>query len=66
VLSTFTPSFCYRLDKDTSGVIIAAITYPALQLLNELIRERKVSKVYHAIVVGDTPEKGSIDKPLFK
>ncbi len=64
--ATFAPSFCYRLDKDTSGVIIAATTYPALQLLNQLIRERQVTKSYHAIVIGKTPDTWSIEVPLFK
>lgn len=48
---TFHPAFCFRLDKDTSGVIISAKTYPALQYLNEQIRLREVSKTYMAIVV---------------
>lgn len=49
---TFNPSFCFRLDKDTSGVIISAKTYDALQRLNQQIRERKVKKHYIAIVSG--------------
>jgi len=63
---TFKPNFCYRLDKDTSGIVIAALSYPALQLLNRLIRERETSKKYHCIVVGKTPFKGEINEPLFK
>ncbi|USN57212.1 MAG: hypothetical protein H6766_01820 [Candidatus Peribacteria bacterium] len=64
--STFQPSLCYRLDRDTSGVLVSAITYPALQHLNEQIRERKVHKVYQAIVAGITPEDRTADEPLFK
>ena len=41
---TYSPSFCYRLDKDTSGVVISAKTYAALQYLNQAIRERKTDK----------------------
>lgn len=63
--STFSPSFCYRLDKTTSWVMIAAKTYPALQLLNQLIRDRKVNKQYLAIVEGKTPAQGDINDPLF-
>ena len=48
---TFRPSFCFRLDKDTSGVVIAAKNYSSLQYLNELIRERKTSKMYLACVI---------------
>lgn len=61
---TFKPSFCFRLDKDTSGVLIAAKTYEALQLLNKSIRERLVTKQYQAIVVWH-PSPQVIDKPLF-
>jgi 23S rRNA pseudouridine955/2504/2580 synthase len=50
--TTFNPSFCFRLDKDTSGIIISAKSYEALQRLNEQIRERKVQKTYLAIVCG--------------
>lgn len=64
--TTFTPSFCFRLDRDTSGIVIAAKTYPALQELNQLIRQRNVSKTYIAVASGITPEKTTIDVPLFK
>lgn len=64
---TYAPSFCYRLDKDTSGVVISAKTYEALQYLNQLIRERETFKEYTTILVGDmsmnkqtilSPDKG--------
>lgn len=49
--NTFKPSFGYRLDKDTSGVLIAAKTYNALQYINKIIRDRNVDKWYETIVV---------------
>ena len=61
---TFKPSFCFRLDKDTSGVLIAAKSYEALQLLNQRIRDRQVSKLYKAIVTWH-PKPQLIDAPLF-
>lgn len=64
VSDTFKPSFCFRLDKDTSGVLISAKTYEALQLLNKSIRERHVSKQYQAIVLWH-PKPQVIDGPLF-
>ena len=45
--------------------MIAAKTYPALQLLNQLIRDRKVSKEYLAIVEGKPPAHADINDPLF-
>ncbi|MCF7834712.1 RluA family pseudouridine synthase [Candidatus Gracilibacteria bacterium] len=63
---TFKPSFGYRLDKDTSGVLIAAKNYVALQYINEIIRDRKIEKKYLTIVVGDFPNHLLIDKSLEK
>ena len=64
--ATFTPSFGFRLDKDTSGIIVGAKDYEALQYLNEIIRDRKVNKKYIAIVRGAAPKQLVIEKPLFK
>lgn len=47
---TFTPSFGFRLDKDTSGLIVGAKDYEALQYLNKIIRDREVKKHYLAVV----------------
>lgn len=64
--STFKPAFCFRLDKDTSGILIASKTYEALQYLNGLIRDRQVDKYYITVVAGKLPNKLVIKKPLFK
>jgi len=63
---TFKPSFCYRLDKDTSWILIWAKNYQALQYLNELIRDRKTSKEYHCVVLGKAPDHLIIDKKIEK
>lgn len=52
---TFKPSFGYRLDKNTSGVLIAAKNYKSLQYINQIIRERKIDKEYITIVVWNMP-----------
>lgn len=64
--ATFKPSFGYRLDRDTSGVLIAAKSYEALQYINSIIRERDIDKYYLALVVGKFPEHLIIKKPLTK
>lgn len=64
--STFKPSFGFRLDKDTSGVIVGAKSYEALQYLNEIIRERKTEKQYLCIVQWSFPKHIICDKPIFK
>ena len=63
---TFKPAFGYRLDKDTSWVLIAAKTYEALQYFNQIIRDREINKEYLTIVVWKTPDHLIIDKPLEK
>jgi 23S rRNA pseudouridine955/2504/2580 synthase len=64
--NTFKPSFGYRLDKDTSGVLIAAKTYNALQYINKIIRDRKIDKFYMTIVAGIFPQKFESNKALEK
>lgn len=63
---TFKPSFGFRLDKDTSGVIIGAKHYHALQYLNEQIRLRQTIKRYIAIVSGHLRQIIQMQQPLFK
>lgn len=49
---TFKPAVCNRLDKNTSGLIIAAKNYEALKQTNKAIRERQIKKFYMAKVHG--------------
>ncbi|QQO08038.1 RluA family pseudouridine synthase [Breznakiella homolactica] len=49
------PGIVHRLDKDTSGVIIAAYDDEALAFLSEQFRSRSVRKSYLAIVQGGLP-----------
>ena len=61
------PGIVHRLDKDTSGVIIAAWDEEAHEFLAEQFRERKVRKSYAAIVHGCPKEKvGCIDKRIVR
>jgi 23S rRNA pseudouridine1911/1915/1917 synthase len=61
------PGIVHRLDKDTSGVIVVAKTTEAYEFLKEQFQNRKVSKIYNAVVWGNfSPEKmeGIINKPI--
>ncbi len=49
---TFKPAVCNRLDKNTSGLVIAAKNYDALKQTNKAIRERSIKKLYMAKVHG--------------
>ena len=59
------PGIVHRLDKDTSGVLLAAKHWEALERLAVQFRRREVHKVYLALVHGvPTGEKGRIDWPI--
>jgi 23S rRNA pseudouridine1911/1915/1917 synthase len=57
------PGIVHRLDKDTSGVLLAAKTNQAHAKLVELFSERRIQKHYLAICVG-VPKEGLIDAPI--
>ncbi len=59
------PGVVHRLDKETSGVIIMARNDQAHLKLSEQFAQRKVKKIYHALVVGEMPShSGIIDTPI--
>jgi len=62
----FHPSTVQRLDRNTSGIILVALSGKFQRLLTELIRERQISKIYRAVVYGNISENGRIDFPLLK
>jgi 23S rRNA pseudouridine1911/1915/1917 synthase len=56
------PGIVHRLDKDTSGVIIAAKNAAAREFLSEQFRRRTAVKQYLAVVAGSLPaSRGRID-----
>jgi tRNA pseudouridine32 synthase/23S rRNA pseudouridine746 synthase len=62
------PRLVHRLDRDTSGVIVAARTRPAAAFLSEAFAGRDVRKTYLAVVCGGAPapDAGEIDLALKK
>ena len=57
------PGIVHRLDKDTSGVLLAAKTPQAHAKLVELFSERRIQKYYLAVCVGAAKE-GLIDAAI--
>jgi len=55
--SPLRPGIVHRLDRDTSGVMVAARTVPAYLDLVRQFRERSVEKEYLALVRGRPPER---------
>ena len=63
----FRPGIVHRLDKDTSGVIIAAYDDEALAFLADQFKSRRVRKIYGAIVRGTPREaEGVIETRLVR
>lgn len=46
----------HRIDRDTSGCLMFALTKEALDACEDLFKQRKIDKFYHAIVLGRVPE----------
>ncbi|MCG8310335.1 MAG: pseudouridine synthase [Cytophagales bacterium] len=58
---------CHRLDKDTSGVLVFAKNNDAYRNLAVQFQERKVDKIYHAVVDGSTEfHNYLLDVPLIE
>ena len=59
------PGIVHRLDKDTSGLIVIAKNDKAHINLSKQIQDRKVKKIYTALVRGIIPEDtATIDMPI--
>lgn len=59
------PGIVHRIDKDTSGLIIAAKNDAAHQALSAQLADRSLSRVYEAVVRGRMREdEGTIDRPI--
>jgi tRNA pseudouridine32 synthase/23S rRNA pseudouridine746 synthase len=62
------PRLVHRLDRETSGVLVAARTQPAAAFLSQAFASRDTTKIYLAIVCGGAPAPavGEIDLALKK
>jgi len=61
------PELVHRLDRDTSGVILAAKTKPAAGFLGKAIQARKLKKTYLALLSAPPePRSGRIETALLR
>ncbi len=58
------PGIVHRLDLDTAGLMIIALSDAAHQELVRAFKERRIIKTYEAIVLGHPPAQGEIDEPI--
>lgn len=55
--NSFVPALCNRIDRNTSGIVIAAKNAMALRIMNEKIKNREIDKFYLCLVQGRLKEK---------
>ncbi len=60
------PSVCHRLDRNTEGLVVCGKTVRALSQISEWIAERKIRKLYRALVLGRMEAAGIISAWLLK
>ena len=59
------PGIVHRIDRDTSGLILAAKNDAAHQALAEQLKDHTMARTYEAIVIGSLREDaGTVDLPV--
>lgn len=54
------PLLVHRLDKDTSGILIFALNRKSAKYFSDLFSERKIEKIYEAVVIGEPKDNEGI------
>lgn len=65
-LNTFKPSVCNRLDRNTSGLLIAGKSLKGLQQMSAMLKDRTIKKYYRCIVSGKVTQPAHIQGYLKK
>ncbi len=58
------PGLLHRLDRDTSGVLLAARTGAAFEQLRGQFEQQRVVKIYLAVVLGRPEAEGTVSLPI--
>ena len=65
-LRSFKPAICNRLDRNTSGIVVAGKSLTGLQVMSEILKDRSIHKFYRCLVTGIMKEGQLIDGYLTK
>ncbi len=65
-LKTFKPAVCNRLDRNTSGLVVAGKSLAGLQVMAEAFKKRTISKYYLCVVDGVITTKSRVDAYIYK
>lgn len=63
---TIKPAVVNRLDRNTSGIILAGKTLTGLRFLSDIIKTRELTKYYLTIVKGEIPKSFTDEAYLLK
>ena len=58
--NSFAPALVNRIDRNTSGIVIAAKNAEALRILNDKMRRRELHKYYLCVVHGKMEKKSDL------
>lgn len=62
----FTPGVCNRLDRNTSGIVLAGKSHNGLAVLSKLLKDRTIHKYYITVVKGRLDKNETIEGYLLK
>ena len=65
-LRTFHPGICNRLDRNTSGIVVAGKSIYGLQTMTAAFKERTLHKYYLCIVKGNVEKRSRVKGYLYK
>lgn len=65
-LRSFKPGVCNRLDRNTSGVVVAGKSLAGLQKMSKMFQDRTLDKFYLCIVAGEVRHTERIEGYLIK
>ena len=58
------PGIVHRIDRDTTGILIACKNDAAHQAIAGQLAEHSITRRYYALVYGDIKEDGTVNAPL--
>jgi len=65
--NSFTPALCNRIDRNTSGIVIAAKNAETLRIMNEKLKNQEIDRYYIAVVHGvPVPPNARLEGYIFK
>ena len=64
--TSFRPSVCNRLDRNTTGLLLLGKSLKGSQMLSQALKDRTIRKFYRTLVVGEVKERAHLSGYLRK